>query len=187
MSIPAKIITTVLLLVGIAGIGAADYMLAGREYAASVLNPDGGTGTAKAEMIDVREALSDLELTAEDSDDLTFIAQVATDDQDVESVTVLQHNDRIGSVTWTDGGEVKPLFIELKESLLSAFSSKVTGLTDRTTQDPNGPVKNTLTFRDPALSEETLTFVRVRERLYEFHSAEGKEGAMQRVMEELTK
>jgi len=106
--------------------------------------------------------------------------------QPVQTLTLLQNGDRTGSVTWIDSGDVKTYFISLKEGLLAAFSPKVQDLNDETVEGDNQPVRNILTFYDPALSEERLTFVRVRERLYEFHTVLGKEQQMTAVINALT-
>jgi len=191
----AKIATTALLLLVLTGVGAADYYLAGREYAANLTGNDPadsgtgaitgtGSGVAKAEGANVEDVLRAMSLTVQPSEDLTFLAQVSNE-QDVRTLVVLQNGDRVGSVSWIDG-DAKTAFIALKEALLSAFSADVEGLSDTTVQQPGSPTRNILTFRDPALSEETLTFVRVRERLYEFHAADGKEAAMQQAMDALT-
>lgn len=189
----AKIATTVLLLVALTGVGAADYYLAGREYAATLTGNDPvdtgtptgtGSGVAKADGANVQEILRAMGYAVQPSEDLTFLAQVSRE-QRVETLVILQNGDRVGSVSWIDG-DAKSAFIALKEALLSAFSANVENLSDTTVQQPGAPTRNILTFRDPALSEETLTFVRVRERLYEFHAADGKETAVTQAMEALT-
>lgn len=193
MTTRAKIVTTVLLLVALTGVGAADYYLAGREYAASITGgtpsdvsapTNTGSGVAKADGANVEDVLRAVGFTAQPSEDLTFLAQVSRE-QRVHTIVLLQNGDRVGSVSWIDG-DAKSAFIALKEALLPAFSANVEGLSDTTEQQPGAPTRNILTFRDPALSEETLTFVRVRERLYEFHAADGKEPAVRQAIDALT-
>lgn len=191
MTTRSKIVTTVLLLVALTGVGAADYYFAGREYAADLTGSEpqptnGGEtgGVAKAGEADVEATLTAMGFTLAPSEDLTFLAQVSRD-QEVQSFTILQNNDRVGSVSWIDG-DSKAAFISLKEALLSAFSDQVTGLSDKTVQDEGKPTLNVLTFRDPALSEETLTFIRIRERLYEVHTALNKQDAVNAAVEALT-
>lgn len=180
-----KIVTSVLLVLGLTGAGVADYFLAGREYTASLSSgSQGSVGVPRAEEADVLDVLADEALDAQPSDELTFLAQVATDTT-VQTYVVLQGNDRIGVVAFLDG-DAKDAFIALKESLLAAFSKDVQNLSDRVIQESGSPVRNVLSFTDPALSEEALTFIRIRQRLYEFHSAPGKEEAMQAVMDALT-
>jgi hypothetical protein len=189
MTTRTKIVTTVLLLVGLTGVGAADYYLAGREYAADLTGQEPavtgtGSGVAKADGVDVAQELRAMGMTAQASEDLTFLAQVSRDEP-VQSLVILHNGDRIGSVSWIDG-DAKQAFISLKEALLSAFSADVKDLSDKTYQEPGMPTRNVLTFRDPALSEETLTFVRVRERLYEFHASGSGTVAMQTAIAALT-
>ena len=192
MTTRSKIVTTALLLVALTGVGAADYYFAGREYAADLTGSqpqptDGGEtagGVAKAGEADVETTLTAMGYTLAPSEDLTFLAQVSRD-QEVRSFTILQNDDRVGSVSWVDG-DSKQAFISLKEALLSAFSDQVTGLSDKTVQDDGKPTLNVLTFRDPALSEETLTFIRIRERLYEVHTAMNKQDAVNAAVDALT-
>lgn len=182
MTTRAKITTTALLLLGLVGVGAADYYVAGRQQVADVAgNAD---GVAKAQEPDVAETLRAMNFSPEPSEDLTFLAQVSRDEP-VATLVVLEDGDRAGSVSWIDG-DAKAAFVALKEALLPSFSANVTGLSDRTIQDEGAPIRNVLTFRDPSLSEETLTFVRIRQRLYEFHATTGKESAMASVIEALT-
>ncbi len=185
MTNSAKITTTVLLLLVLTGIGAADYYLAGRESVADVVGQQQTNGTAKAGEGNPEDILRAINVTVQPSEDLTFLAQVAKN-APVRSVIILQDGDRAGSVSWLDG-DSKQAFIALKEALLSAFSAQVSALSDTTIQEEGKPTRNVLTFRDPALSEETLTFVRVRERLYEFHTTAGKEAVMKQAVDALTK
>lgn len=187
MTTRSKIVTTALLLVALSGVGAADYWFAGREYAADLTaepTTGSGTGVAKAGDVDVADALKQLGIATRASEDLTFLAQVSRE-APVSSLVILRGDDRAGSVSWIDG-DAKQSFISLKEALLSAFSSDVKNLSDKTLQEDGKPTRNVLTFRDPALSEETLTFIRIRQRLYEFHTTDGSEVAMQAVMDALT-
>lgn len=193
------IVTTVLLLV-LSGLGAADYYYSGNEYSAQ-LNGDGGdtpSSTPPAETTlppgavaknsgpEVATVISAEGLTTSESSDLSLLSQVVTGEASVESLAVLSEGDRAGSVTWVQTGDVKTIFISLKEALLSSFSSEVRDLRDETVQEAGKPVRNILTFFDPSLSEERIVFVRVRERLYEFHIATGKEETMNGVIEGLT-
>lgn len=190
MTTRAKIITTALLLVVLTGVGATDYWLAGRDYAAKLIaeqpaGTDPTGGVAKAGEADVEGIVEQLGFTLSPSEDLTFLAQVAKD-QAVNSYALMKDNDRAGSISWIDG-DSKQAFISLKEALLSAFSDQVTDLSDKTVQEEGKPTRNILTFRDPALSEETLTFIRIRERLYEIHTAQNKHDAMNAAIESLTR
>lgn len=189
MTTRSKIVTTALLLLVLTGVGAADYYFAGREYAADLggqqpVATGTGVGVPKADGVNVQETLSGINIATQVSEDLTFLAQVSRN-APVQSLVILENGDRAGSVSWIDG-DSKSAFIALKEALLSAFSANVQGLSDTTLQEEGKPTRNVLTFRDPALSEETLTFVRVRERLYEFHTAGSGSVAVQQAIEALT-
>jgi len=78
------------------------------------------------------------------------------------------------------------VFLALKESLHGLFSPDMRDLLDENQAPEGKPPRNFLTFLDPAISEERLVFVRVRERLYEFHIAQAKEDAMYKLVETLT-
>lgn len=190
-----KLIVTLVLVVLLGGMGAADYYFSGNQYAGDVSN-DGNTdmGTnqppagavAKATAPAVSDVASQHNLTVQPNDDLSLLAQVVKDGTKVEGLAILKDGDRVGSVTWVQSGEVKNYFIALKEALLSAFSPQVRDLRDETVQDPGEPVRNILTFLDPSLSEERIIFVRIRERLYEFHVTTGKEETMNDLIDGLT-
>ncbi len=198
MSTRLKIIVTLVLLLLLGGLGAADYFLSGDEYAAKLIeNPDASSasssesyiptvGTQKQSGPDVLNVITAAGYTTQKSEELSFLAQIAGSGASVSSAIILKNDDRAGSVTWTDSRNVKNQFIALKEALLGAFSSRVSDLRDETKVETDSPVRNILSFSDPALSEERLVFVRVRERLYEFHLAKGKEDMMIGLIEEIT-
>ena len=120
------------------------------------------------------------------STDLSMIGQVVGTTVPVNALTILKDNDRIGAVVWIESPEVKTTFNSLKDALLATFSPQVKDLEDTTKIDPGMPIRNVLTFLDPSLSEERLTFVRVGERFLEFHSVVGKEDAMSKAIESLS-
>lgn len=199
MTTKAKALSTGALLVVLAGLGAADYIAnnglpasvttgSGSVSSAIVENPtDTGTSNtsvAKQAGPDVASALGQLGYETQSSTDQSMLSQVVSGQP--QSLVLLKNSDRVGSVTWIDSPQVKTFFISLKEGLLSAFSPNVQDLRDETTQGEGQPVRNILTFLDPSLSEERLVFVRVRERLYEFHVANGKETEMNALIEVLT-
>lgn len=189
MSTRLKIIVTLVLLLLLGGLGAADYFLSGDEYAASVSSSESNAptvGTQKQSGPDVLSVITAAGFTTQNSEELSFIAQVAGSGATVSSAIILKNSDRAGSVTWVESRNVKNQFIALKEALLGAFSSGVSDLHDETKVETDSPVRNILSFSDPALSEERLVFVRVRERLYEFHLAKGKEDMMIELIEEIT-
>lgn len=193
MTTRTKAISTAALLLVLVGLGTADYLSNGRLPAnitdtgsgSTSVSSDSSAGpVAKADGIDVAKALAELGYETQASTDLSMIAQVVTGQP--ETLVLLKNSDRVGSVTWIDSPQVKTFFISLKEGLLSAFSPNVQDLRDETLQGDGQPVRNILTFLDPTLSEERLVFVRVRERLYEFHIAAGKDTEMNALIEVLT-
>jgi hypothetical protein len=189
MSSRNKIIVTAALLLVITGLGAADYYVSGDGFGAQVANPNTPAPTgavAKASGPSIENVAQTLNLETSKSDDLSLLAQAVTDGTQVESTAILHDGDRAGSVTWVESANVKNYFIAIKEALLSAFSNQVSELRDETLQEADKPVRNILTFKDPQLSDERILFVRVRERLYEFHIADGQEETMNKLVEALT-
>ena len=110
-------------------------------------------------------------------------ASVAT----VQSRILMQDDDRLGLIAWTDSPQVKVYYLALKEALHTTFSPELRDLIDETQRREDKPPRNLLTFVDPVISEERIVFVRVRERLYEFHVAEGKDEEIFGIIEGLTK
>lgn len=192
MTTRAKALSTAALLVVLGGLGAADYLSNGTLPASLPTTGSGSVSSettsagpvAKPQGIDVGTAMKELGYETQESQDLSMIAQVVTGQP--KTLVLLKNSDRVGSVTWIDSSQVKTFFISLKEGLLSAFSPNVQDLRDETLQGEGQPVRNILTFLDPTLSEERLVFVRVRERLYEFHIAAGKDTEMNALIEVLT-
>lgn len=195
MTTRAKALSTAALLVVLGGLGAADYLSnnalpanvgtgSGSSSVGIVENPSSAGPVAKPAGVDIAVALKELGYETQESTDLSMIAQVVTGQP--KTLVLLKNSDRVGSVTWIDSPQVKTFFISLKEGLLSAFSPNVKDLRDETLQGEGEPVRNILTFLDPGLSEERLVFVRVRERLYEFHIAAGKDTEMNALIEVLT-
>jgi len=196
MTTRAKALSTAALLVVLGGLGAADYLSnntlpasvgtgSGSSSIGIVEDPASSAGpVTKPAGVDIAVALKELGYETQESTDLSMIAQVVTGQP--KTLVLLKNSDRVGSVTWIDSPQVKTFFISLKEGLLSAFSPNVKDLRDETLQGEGEPVRNILTFLDPGLSEERLVFVRVRERLYEFHIAAGKDTEMNALIEVIT-
>jgi len=99
---------------------------------------------------------------------------------------LLKNDDRAGLAAWVDSPQVKQYFLILKEALHASFSPQVSDLLDETQQRENKPIRNLLTFLDPGIAPERIVFVRVRQRLYEFHIAEGMDDAIFAAIEALT-
>lgn len=189
-----KFLITLALLLVLGGLGVADYLYQGNSYLGSLtgdqpngdaLNPPEGA-VAKNSGPTVEQIAEEQNLTTGESGDLSLLAQIITDGTAVRSLAILSEGDRAGSVTWVESGNVKEYFITLKDALLGSFSPDMRDLKDETLVEAGKPVRNVLTFLDPALSEERIVFVRVRERLFEFHLAAGKEETMNTFIEALT-
>ncbi len=125
--------------------------------------------------------------TAEETTQKSLLSAVVKDPSIVETRVLLMNGDRAGLIAWIETPDVKQVFMVLKDSLAALFSTQVRDLLDEMQSPPGSPPRNFLTFLDPALSEERFVFVRIRERLYEFHIAPGKEEVMYQLVEELTK
>ncbi len=151
-----------------------------------VTPPPSEGGVRKQTGPDVRAVLAELALASQDATDPSIIRRIIPPPGAVETMILLKDGDRIGLLSYTDSPQVKTYFLALKEALGSSFSGEMSDLTDETQKRPGKPVRNFLTFKDPALSTERLVFIRVRERLYEFHVAEGKEDVIFLLVERLT-
>lgn len=108
-------------------------------------------------------------------------------EEELKSSVLLQNGDRIGMVAWVESAQVKKHYLVLKEALHNAFTPDVTDLVDETQRREGRPTRNLLTFYDPGISSERIVFVRVRERLFEFHVSEGQSEVIFDIIEELTK
>ena len=144
-------------------------------------------GVAKILEPNVAEISSVLGFSYQSHSDSTLIGQIVPPDHaTTQSVVLLKDNDRAGVIAWVDSPQVKIYFMALKEALHSTFSADVKDLVDETQERPGKPTRNLLTFKDPVISEERIVFVRIRERLYEIHVAEGMDEAMFNLVETLT-
>ncbi len=99
---------------------------------------------------------------------------------------LLQDDDRVATIGWIDSQDVKEIFTDVRKLLRSSFSMRLTDLTDETQTAQGMAPRDVLSFRDPAILEDRALFVRVRERLYELHVKEGREGEMNALIDALT-
>ncbi len=201
MTSRAKFFATVGLLLVLGGIGIADMLYSKDDIsgilsftqgtrepsdAGTTLTLPSGEGVAKRQAVNIADLLATIGYTTTSSKDSSMLSQVTGSAATVNALTLLKENDRIGSVMWIDSVNVKTLFNQLKDALLAAFSPKVQDLEDTTKVEPGSPIINILTFLDPSLSAERLTFVRIGDRLMEFHTATGKESDMQGAIDALS-
>jgi hypothetical protein len=202
MSPLGKIAVTVLFVAVLTGLGATDAILTQDQFRSPSISPaitttDGSTVTdasssASAQGIlpqsgpDVFDVLNDFSITTQSTQEESLIAKVVKDAAPIETRVLLKDNDRIAFLAWVQTPQVKQIFANLKEGLHTSFSDQLTDLVDETQERPSKPIRNVVSFLDPAIHDERLLFIRVRQRLFEFHIAPGKEEVVQQVMEGLT-
>lgn len=143
-------------------------------------------GAVRKRESDIFSVIAALGFTAQETQEQGILPAVVREGQQVRKVVLLREDDRAGLLLWIETPDVKQVFLVLKETLRSLFSPEVRDLLDEVQVIPGRPPRNFLTFSDPKLSEERLVFVRVRERLFEFHIASAKEDAMYKLVEALT-
>ena len=134
----------------------------------------------------VLEVLISHSFTFQEGKENIVLNRVVPDDETVHSRTMLLHEDRAGVIAWVESPLVKKYYLILKEALHTAFTAEVEDLLDETQRREGKPTRNLLTFYDPGLLPERVVFVRVRERLYELHIADGASEAIFDLIEELT-
>jgi hypothetical protein len=147
--------------------------------------PQPPVGVRPAQGPDVLQTIATAQLTASDTRESSIMSLLFSD-ADISTFVLLKDNDRIGLISWTESPRVKVQFLGLKEALNDSFSPAITDLIDETQQREERPTVNLLTFRDTGISEERLVFLRVRDRLYEFHIAQGQEDTVFALIDILT-
>ncbi len=145
-----------------------------------------GTSTKKKSGIDIPATLASLQLTTAPANEQSLLS-LSAQGAKVDTVVLLFRNDRAALFSWIESDDVKTIFSSLKLALQEQFSPEITGLTDTTQTPPNGPPVDILSFRDPAISPEIVLFIRVRNRLYEFHIAESGSEVISQLIGELSK
>jgi hypothetical protein len=137
-------------------------------------------GVRKVEGPDVGAVLGQLQFEAQAIGEPIFLSRIIPpeDGTTVTGAVLLKEGDRAGVLAWADSPKIKLYFLALKEALHESFTPAVRDLVDETQRREGKPTRNFLSFTDPGISEERIVFVRVRERLYEVHIAEGKDELM---------
>ena len=143
-------------------------------------------GIEKQEGPDVFEVLNSQGITTKGTNEENVLSQIVQNEGDVEARVILKDNDRLAFLAWAEALDAKVYFTALKEALHNSFSSELQDLVDEVQEREGKPVRNVLSFFDPAIHEERLLFIRVRQRLFEFHVAPGKEPDIQTLMDALT-
>ncbi len=144
-------------------------------------------GVRKQTGPNVLEVLTQQGYTFKETDELSVLGKIIPSERDaVQSRVLMKEKDRIGLIAWAESSEVKKDFIILKEALHISFSPQVQDLIDETQRREGHPTRNLLTFLDPALSQERIVFIRVRQRLYEFHISPDKDDMVFELIDVLT-
>ena len=135
----------------------------------------------------ILEVLVNEQYNFQQTNEQNLLSMIIKDGTPVQSRTLIKDGDRAGFVSWAESPKVKIYFLSLKEALHVSFTPQVKNLIDETQRREGHPERNLLSFYDPGIGEERLVFVRVRNRLFEFHLAKDHEDAMFDVIEKLTK
>ncbi len=117
----------------------------------------------------------------------SLLVRIVPEPSIVRTQVLLKNGDRLALVSWMESPSVKTYFNSLKDALHASFSDKVSDLRDETLTAPDKPTVNFLTFRDPTIAPERLVFLRIRERLFELHVADGKDVQIAALLTELSR
>jgi len=181
-----RIVTGVLLVMALTGVGTADALLMGDvlwlpDYAKEKgIPPEEGPSLAII--------LHNLDLAATESSvarEESLLTRVVPEQETIHADALLKDNDRMALMTWVQSPHVKEYFGAMRRALLQSFSSQVQDIQDETL-DTNGPVRNILSFTDPAISPDRISIVRVQDRLYELHIAEDQLQTGEHLIDQLT-
>ena len=182
---------TLMILLGVADAALLEGLPKKAEVAQEIpaktqIEPTGGV--RKATGPDVLESLISNSFTFSDTREKFILSPVVGKSSDtLTAKALLIDGDRAGAIGWISSPHVKKHYLVLKEALHSAFTPEVQDLLDETQRRENHPTRNLLTFLDAGILPERVVFVRVRERLYEFHIAEGSSDKIFNLIEDLTK
>lgn len=146
-----------------------------------------GSSTKKSAGVNVQEVFGKLQLIPKDTGEAGFLFFLVKDRSKVKTVVLLKLNDRAFLFSWMEDDNAKEMFSGLKQALSEQFSGKVQDLLDETRLPDSGPPVDVLSFYDPGLSPEKITFLRVRTRLYEIHTAKNGEDMLDALVAELSR
>ncbi|TSC57632.1 MAG: hypothetical protein Greene041619_1060 [Candidatus Peregrinibacteria bacterium Greene0416_19] len=193
MSVRKKLLVSGGLLTALVVLGATDAYVNGRSYWV----PQQSTLLADAQMDmqqgvrpqhrqDAALIIRTLGLTTETPREQSILRRIIPPERPTTEWILLKNGDRVGFLAFTESADVKVYYVAVKEALHASFSPSLSGLVDETQSPDGSPVRNLLRFYDPAISTETVAFVRVRQHLYEFHFADGRSEVMEGVIRKLT-
>lgn len=173
----------------LAGLAAADALLLQEPLVlpASLQPRDPEDGIGRQLSPVVGDVLQGQGIVTQPSDRPSLIERTLQGQEPVTTVILLKENDRLGLLSWVESPRSKNLFSALREALLNTLSPSVQDLRDERLTPQDRPPRTELSFLDPTLSEEKITLIRIRDRIYELHVAEGKVEAVAGLMEALTK
>lgn len=154
------------------------------EYAQKAPVVEGGV--QKKEATDIGAILESQNLEPTKSSEKGLLTRVVPETTPVQTYVLLEEGDRFGFLAYVQAADVRMYFSSLKEALQQSFSAQMRELEDITETPEKSPVRNILSFIDPALSEEKMYFVRSRDRLIELHVVSGKEKEAKLLIEKLT-
>lgn len=189
MSLRLRILVGTCFTILLAGLGVTDAVLTSgmMVYPAGTFAVDRDqNGVPRKKEPDVAVVLNGESVTTQNSDSKSLLERIVPKEVPIATRVLLKNNDRIGLLSYIESPDVRPYFMALKEALRASFSPALKDLSDITEAPPGHSVRNVLSFTDPSISEEKLIFIRVRERLYEFHVAQGKDAFIQALIEKLT-
>lgn len=173
----------------LAGLGISDAMLtAGMTiyphdvYKVQVVE----TGVSRQRDPDVFGALQALQITTSPTEQRSLLSRIVPEQVPLTSRVLFQNNEGIGFFAYVQSADVRAYFTALKDALHQSFSKDVRDLVDTMEAPTDHPVRNILSFVDPALSDDKIILVRVRERLYEFHVPLEKEPIILSLIDKLT-
>ncbi len=190
MSLFQRFATAIIFILILTGLGTTDALLTSDmqwiPQDGNSLSSAQPLGIEKQNGPDVFDVLNKEGIATENTDEQSILHDIVPEGTPTEARTLLMNNDRLAYFSWTESPDVKVYFSALKEALRTSFSSHMQDLVDENQVREGKPLRNVLSFKDPAIHEERLLFIRVRQRMYEFHVPEGKEGEVQRLMDSLT-
>lgn len=181
MSASQKILAASALIVILLSLGTVDYLLTNGTMR---IPTDGGIAKMKGSDI-VAIAIARGFIPVNTTEDF-LLAKILPAGTTLSSRVLLMKDDRVAALAWIESPEVKTIFTTLKQRLRPSFSPKLQDLIDETQSEPGKPPRDILSFRDPAIHSDRLVFARVRDRLFEFHVTDGKEDAVDGLLDALT-
>jgi hypothetical protein len=194
MSLRTRILTAVSFVAVLVALGTTDVLLTGKRMkfpalSASVSHPtqQEAIGVMRNEGASVPDILRSQSIETATSSEQSLLERIVPADAKVQTQILLKSNDRIALFAWIETPNAKTYFAALKDALHASFSPAVKDLRDDMELSSDRPARNILTFRDPAISAERITFIRIRQRIYELHTTDGKDADVQALMDVLSR